>query len=540
MTEIVPKDIAPDNAAEDMPKRASTAGNGGDKADKSSDALRQAWLWVMHWWQDMVEEIDHIGVINKVQADSGITGRYVFMTAMSAGIAILGLLLSSPAVVIGAMLLSPLMSPIIGAGFALAIGDVRWLKTSCWALLVGIVLSILFCALIVLFSPLDSVTPEIAARTRPNLFDLGVAFFSALAGAYALIKGREGTIVGVAIATALMPPLAVVGFGLATGNGVVLGGSLLLFFTNLMTIALTAAIMARLNGFRTSLSSQQTLWQSVGVIAIFLVLAVPLGLSLQQIAWEANAYRRANTVVADQFGDKARVSQLDLDFISEPTRINATVLTPELQPDVSERVQRLLTNELQQPFEVTINQYRVGIDNGGAVQTAELAAARLQAQNIEEDRRVSGLVTSMAMVAGVATEDVLVDRTAKRAIVKSKPLPGAGLGSYYVLEQRLAAMKPGWTVMIRPPASALPELPLSADDPLTPRQADYDLALWAIQRIDAPVEISGDAAAGRALAARFAEAGVTARYTGRGRARDGWLKLEWLPPDALADGAVTP
>lgn len=540
MTEIVPKDIAPDKAAEDMPKRAGTAGNGGDKADKSSDALRQAWLWVMHWWQDMVEEIDHIGVINKVQADSGITGRYVFMTAMSAGIAILGLLLSSPAVVIGAMLLSPLMSPIIGAGFALAIGDVRWLKTSCWALLVGIVLSILFCALIVLFSPLDSVTPEIAARTRPNLFDLGVAFFSALAGAYALIKGREGTIVGVAIATALMPPLAVVGFGLATGNGVVLGGSLLLFFTNLMTIALTAAIMARLNGFRTSLSSQQTLWQSVGVIAIFLVLAVPLGLSLQQIAWEANAYRRANTVVADQFGDKARVSQLDLDFISEPTRINATVLTPELQPDVSERVQRLLTNELQQPFEVTINQYRVGIDNGGAVQTAELAAARLQAQNIEEDRRVSGLVTSMAMVAGVATEDVLVDRTAKRAIVKSKPLPGAGLGSYYVLEQRLAAMKPGWTVMIRPPASALPELPLSADDPLTPRQADYDLALWAIQRIDAPVEISGDAAAGRALAARFAEAGVTARYTGRGRARDGWLKLEWLPPDALADGAVTP
>ncbi|MEO1044400.1 MAG: DUF389 domain-containing protein [Pseudomonadota bacterium] len=520
-------------ASADTPKEAPSQHK--DKRDRSPDPLREAWHWLLHWWQDSVEEIDHIAVINKVQAESGITGRYIFMTAMSAGIAILGLLLSSPAVVIGAMLLSPLMSPIIGAGFALAIGDIRWLKTCCWALLVGTILSILFCAFIVLFSPLDSVTPEIAARTRPNLFDLGVAFFSALAGAYAMIKGREGTIVGVAIATALMPPLAVVGFGLATGNGVVLGGSLLLFFTNLMTIALTAAIMARLNGFRSSLSSQQTLWQSLVVVGIFLLLAVPLGLSLQQIAWEANAYRRANAVVADQFGDKARVSQIDLDFISDPTRINATVLTPQLQPDVSERVQRLLSNELGEPFEVVINQYRVGIDNDDAVKTAELAAARLQAQNIEEDRRVSGLVTAMAMVAGVPPEKVLVDRTAKRAVVKAEPLPNAGLGSYYVLEQRLAAMKPDWAVTIEPPAAALPELLLTAGDPPTPDPQDYALALWAIQRIDAPVAVSGDGAAARTLVERLGAAGVTARYTGRGRAQPGRLLLDWLPPDAAAE-----
>ncbi|WOE76199.1 DUF389 domain-containing protein [Alterisphingorhabdus coralli] len=506
-----------------------------ENEDKSPEALREAWHWLLHWWKDVVDEVDHIGVINKVQGESGLTARYVFMTCMSAGIAILGLLLSSPAVVIGAMLLSPLMSPIIGAGFALAIGDVRWLRECCWALAVGILVSIGFCALIVLASPLDTVTDEIAARTRPNLFDLGVAFFSALAGAYAMIKGREGTIVGVAIATALMPPLAVVGFGAATANGVVLGGSLLLFFTNLMTIALTAAIIARLYGFRSSLSSQQTLWQSILVVGVFLALAVPLAISLQRIAWEANAYRRANAVVADQFGDKARVSQLDLDFLSDPTRINATVLTPDLQPDVSERVQRLLVNELNQPFEVIINQYRVGVADSD-VEAAELAAARLQAQNIEEDRRVSGLVTSMAMVAGVPPENVVVDRTAKRAMVKAKPLPGAGLGSYYVLEQRLAEMKPDWTVIIEPPATALPELELMKDDPLLPDKADYQLALWAIRRIDAPVAVSGDGLAGRALVKRLEDAGVTARYAGQGNATRGRLRLEWLAPDALADG----
>lgn len=502
--------------------------------DKTPEPLREAWHWLLHWWQDAVEEIDHISVIDKVQAESGITARYIFMTCMSAGIAILGLLLSSPAVVIGAMLLSPLMSPIIGAGFALAIGDLRWLKSCGVALAVGIITSIAFCALIVVMSPLDTVTEEIAARTRPNLFDLGVAFFSALAGAYAMIKGREGTIVGVAIATALMPPLAVVGFGVATGNGVVLGGSLLLFFTNLMTIALTAAVMARLNGFRSSLSSQQTLWQTVVVIAIFLALAVPLGLSLQQIAWEANASRRANAVVASQFGDKARVSQLDLDFISDPTRITATVLTPQLQENVSERVQRLLTSELNEPFQVVINQYRVDVDSNDAVQTAQLAAARQQEQNVEEDRRISGLVSSMALVAGVSTDAVVVDRAAKRAIVKAQRLPDAGLASYYALEQRLTAMKPEWTVIVEPPPMALPELRLMADDPLLPEKEDYLLALWAIQRIDAPVAVYGDGLAGRALVKRLNEAGANARYNGRGNAAKGRLLLNWLAPDAAA------
>ncbi|MEQ9661347.1 MAG: DUF389 domain-containing protein, partial [Parasphingopyxis sp.] len=270
------------------------------------------------WWRQVCNEVDQVAVIEKVQGESVAQGRYIFMTAMSAGIAILGMLLSSPAVVIGAMLLSPLMGPIMGAGFAMAIGDFRWLHRSGLALAVGTLVAILFCALIVLLSPLQTVTEEIAARTRPNLFDLAVALFSALAGAYAMIKGREGTIVGVAIATALMPPLAAVGFGLATANWTVFGGALLLFFTNLMTIALTAAAMARLYGFRTSLSSRSTMVQSLVMAVLFIGLAIPLGFSLQQIAWEANATRTANGIVADQFEADARVSQVEFDFDADP------------------------------------------------------------------------------------------------------------------------------------------------------------------------------------------------------------------------------
>ena len=84
--------------------------------------------------------------------------------------------------------------------------------------MIGAGAALLFSALIVLFSPLKAATPEILSRTRPNLFDLLVALFAALAGTFAIIRGRGETIVGVAIATALMPPLAVVGYGLATWN----------------------------------------------------------------------------------------------------------------------------------------------------------------------------------------------------------------------------------------------------------------------------------------------------------------------------------
>jgi len=281
------------------------------------------------------------------------------MTSMSAGIAILGLLLSSPAVVIGAMLLSPLMGPIIGAGFALAVGDSAWLKESGKAIVLGTIISILFAGLVVTMSPLQTVTAEIAARTRPNLFDLLVALFSAMAGAYAMIRGRMGTIVGVAIATALMPPLAVVGFGLATFNWAVFGGSLLLFFTNLMTIALTATAMAWLYGFRSYLSERQSQFQIAAMVVVFIALAIPLGLSLRQIAWEANVSRSANGYIKDQFGKRASVSQIEIDFDADPIVVNATVFTPKILAGAAEQSSRVLSRTLGQPIAVNVEQFKV-------------------------------------------------------------------------------------------------------------------------------------------------------------------------------------
>jgi len=477
-----------------------------------------AWEW---WKTHVVSTVSHREVIEKVHADSGWSAHFAFMTLMSAGIAVLGLLLSSPAVVIGAMLISPLMGPIIGLGFALAVFDSVEMRRSATALAVGVVLAVLFCALIVLLSPLQTVTSEIAARTRPNLFDLLVALFSALAGTYAMIRGRHGTIVGVAIATALMPPLAVVGYGLATLNVTVLSGSALLFFTNLMIIAVGAAVLARLYGFAGDLSPRQTGLQALLVVGTILALAVPLGLSLRQIAWEALAARESRAAIVRAFPPEARLSAMDIDYESEPLSIRAAVLTPRYRASAEEDAAELLESLFKRPVSISIAQSMT--ENGRAnAEVAELAQARRSA----EHGAAGGLVERLALVAGVTPDMVTVDPVRRRALVNAGPLPGATLATYRTLEQRVADAQAGWQVMLRPPLLPLPEVTLVDGVPDGNAMAT---AIWAAQRLRLPVRIAGSTEDAEAAAATLRKAGVRAEMVaGAGDA----LRLEWVLPDA--------
>ncbi|QNE05317.1 DUF389 domain-containing protein [Croceicoccus marinus] len=502
-----------------------------EKAIRRGDSFTDLLLsWRLWWRHSVCASVDQADVIEQRREEAVISARYLFMLAMSAGIAVLGLLLSSPAVVIGAMLLSPLMGPIIGLGFSLATGDFGWLRKSAKALAIGTVISIGFTALIVALSPIQTVTEEIAARTRPNLFDLFVALFSALAGAYAMIRGREGTVVGVAIATALMPPLAVVGFGLATFNWTVFSGALLLYVTNLITIALTATVMARLYGFRTNLTHNQTRFQDIIVIAAFMGLAVPLGLSLNQIRKEALFSRQANAAISDNFPGNARVSSIDIEFEGQPVGVVATVLTPEIAPRAQELVQRRLARFLGEPVAVSIEQFKVGT-SATAAEEAQLAAARAQAQEAT-DREIRDLVELLALVAGVAEDDVLVDRDNRRALVNAAPLDGAELLAYRELEQRIARRVPDWSITLVPPARTLPEITVTEDGPDEEGQRAIALVEWAGTRIAAPIEVTGsdaDVLQVRRLLAANGLATVPKEGGAPGRVR-----LRWAAPDTPA------
>ncbi len=496
--------------------------NDGAKPSEGMSANRIMFS-VRRWWlEDVVGSVDQAEVIEKRRAECAITERYLFMTAMSAGIAVLGLLLSSPAVVIGAMLLSPLMDPIMGLGFALAIGDYHWLRQSAKSLAWGTLIAVGLTAVLVYLSPIQTITPEIAARTQPNLFDLFVALFSALAGAYAMIKGREGTIVGVAIATALMPPLATVGFGLATWNWTVFSGALLLYVTNLITIALTAWGMARLYGFQTSLSARNTAFQNIAIVTVFIGLAVPLALSLQQIAWQTNAQRIVRAEIEESFQGSGRLSEVDIEFGTKPIAINATMLTPVLRPEVESEIENALQTRLGEPVELTLTQFQVGT-SASAAEQAQLSAARANEEAAALER-AEDLATRLALVAGVDEDDVTVDRTRRRATVRAEVLDGATLAAYRALEMRIAATEPDWTIELLPPIVELPQSIAFGDDGPTPEGAQaLGVIEWASKRIDLPILLIGPQDEATQAAELLAQRGVSVSV----RSASGPLRADW-------------
>lgn len=453
---------------------------------------RPEWRWqrttLYRWWRRaVVGSVDHGNVVERISAESGWSPRYAFMTTMSAGIAVLGLLLSSPAVVIGAMLISPLMGPILGLGFSLALFDFREARRSLTALVLGSLAAVAFTALIVLASPLKAPTAEILARTRPNLFDLLVALFAALAGTFAIIRGRGETIVGVAIATALMPPLAVVGFGLATWNMPVLAGSFALFVTNLLTIALAATIMARFYGFGHSLSSQQSWTQTIVLTIVFIAMSIPLGFSLGRIASETVMASQVRSFLGDRFGTQSRVTQLDIAFDRDPISVRSVVIAPRAAGQSIAALQKALATRLGRPIRLQVDQ--ILLDPGASAtdaQRAELQQA--SAASAAEDAEVGSLAALVALGAGIAPDTVTVDRDHHRMTATATALPGATGATYRALEQRIAAAAPDWEIRIVPPLDRFPVIPFkdNADDLDVAAKEALALSIWEAQRWNIP------------------------------------------------------
>lgn len=199
------------------------------------------------------EMVDHRAIIKEVASNVERSWLYYCILTLAGLIALLGLLTNSVAVVIGAMLISPLMGPIISSGLAFTIGDLLLARRAFKTIAVSVALIISVCAVVSFISPLKEPTAEILSRVRPNIFDLFVAVLSGIVGAIALCTKRNYLITstGVAIATAVIPPLSVTGYGLGTGQLMLATGGFLLFFTNFVAIVLTSDLVFFILGFRT-------------------------------------------------------------------------------------------------------------------------------------------------------------------------------------------------------------------------------------------------------------------------------------------------
>lgn len=237
-------------------------------------------------WQgllDLRSDTDHVGTDQSIRANVAFKSANAWTLAFAILIASIGLNVNSAAVIIGAMLISPLMGPIVGIGYGLAINDFDLVKRAGTNLSIAVAISIVASSMFFIVSPISTAQSELLARTTPTFFDVMIAFFGGATGIVAASRTEKSqAIPGVAIATALMPPLCTVGFGVSQLNLTYIAGAFYLFVINSVFICTATYIFVRVLRFgelsyddqvRQSKVRRWLAWISLVLIVPSLVLA---------------------------------------------------------------------------------------------------------------------------------------------------------------------------------------------------------------------------------------------------------------------------
>jgi len=329
------------------------------------------------------EDTDRDATIEAVRKDISFKGHTAWILIFSIFVASIGLNVSSAAVVIGAMLISPLMGPIVGIGLSVAINDVETLRKSLINLGIMVALSVLTAFLYFSISPLTEETPELVARTYPTILDVLVAIFGGLA--LIVAKTKSGTIAsvifGVAIATALMPPLCTVGYGLAIGNFDYAGGALYLFCINAVFIALSTFIVSKILRFPmvryANSKRRRFIAQMASLIAVIVI--VPSVYLFYKLLQEQVFENKTNEFVRDVIKyDGAEVVKSSQDYLGKKIEV---YLIGQLVPQstINEWLNTLKeTDELE---DVTLRVYQ-GSDRSGEL--AEKLSGEVKAGILED------------------------------------------------------------------------------------------------------------------------------------------------------------
>jgi uncharacterized hydrophobic protein (TIGR00271 family) len=292
---------------------------------------------------------------------------FFLLVVLSAVIATLGLLTNSAAVIIGAMLVAPLMSPIIGIGLASLTGDARLFRDAGVALVRGAFLAILMAVFLAWtntylpFVTLQDLPAEVLSRTRPSPIDLTIALAGGMAAAFALVMPSiSAALPGVAIATALMPPLCTVGIGIAIGRWDVAGGAMLLFLTNAVTIAFAGTLVFFALGFTPKREAGRRVPRALAISAVFtLILLVPLTILSASFFRDASENRQIDAVV------KEEVSKYDAELanmqpsVQSGDTLHLTItlrVTKQLRYEDVVQLQKDVALKLQRPVAIIVNQ----------------------------------------------------------------------------------------------------------------------------------------------------------------------------------------
>lgn len=270
-------------------------------------------------------------VLETIKSNISFRGSNLWILACAIVIASVGLNVNSTAVIIGAMLISPLMGPIVGTGFALAIYDFELLKKSGINLLIATIVSLLVATIYFFVSPFKETQSELLARTSPNIYDVLIAFFGGLVGVIALTRVEKGNpIPGVAIATALMPPLCTAGYGLAIGNFSYFFGAFYLYSINCFFICISTFLIVKylkyepVNNLNTKFEKQIR----YGITSLIFVMIIPSFYLAFNLFQEKKFSQKVEQFISKEFSSNGyALIYKDISYTTNPKKIELAFLT---------------------------------------------------------------------------------------------------------------------------------------------------------------------------------------------------------------------
>lgn len=265
------------------------------------------WQVVKGYFNALPDKAEEAKTIEQISSGVTFHGANLWVLVFAVFIASLGLNVNSTAVIIGAMLISPLMGPIVGMGLGIGISDLALLKRSIKNYLVATGISVLTATLYFLITPLTEAQSELLARTSPTLYDVLIALCGGAAGILALsTRGSGNVIPGVAIATALMPPLCTAGYGLAMGEPSFFFGAFYLYFINTVFITLTTFVGVRMLRFKQKqfIDAARMITVKRYIIGIVVLTMLPAAYMTVQIIRQSVLENNSNRFVRNELAFK--------------------------------------------------------------------------------------------------------------------------------------------------------------------------------------------------------------------------------------------
>ena len=276
------------------------------ESSMQGDNTQTLWQVVKGYFNAFPEKDCEDEVVAQISDGVDFHGATLWVLIFAIFIASLGLNVNSTAVIIGAMLISPLMGPIIGMGLAVGIADLKLFKRALTNYLITTVISVVTATIYFTISPITEAQSELLARTSPTLYDVLIALFGGAAGILAIsTKSKNNVIPGVAIATALMPPLCTAGYGLAVSNTSYFFGAFYLYFINTVFIAFTTCIGVRLLHFHRKKFVDREKMKRVNyyIISIVIITMLPAGYMTWNIIKQSVTENNVEKFVRDELNN---------------------------------------------------------------------------------------------------------------------------------------------------------------------------------------------------------------------------------------------